>query len=104
MLASRQEQVKNLAKVRTFIAEDSGKVVHDVLFFQVELVFLDIAHGLLMHDILKLLWVFDSILEAHETPESMQDKSVLFVRERCSPRAQLTVFEPAVRWNEAVAW
>jgi hypothetical protein len=49
--------------------ENSIKVIHKIFLFKVNLIFGDGTKSVSLHYLIQLLWVFNSILFAHQAPE-----------------------------------
>jgi len=65
----REEEVEEFPEVRTWMPENSIKVIHKIFLFKVNLIFGDGTKSVSLHYLIQLLWIFNSILFAHQATE-----------------------------------
>jgi len=65
----REEEVEEFPEVRTWMPENSVKVIHEIFLFKVNLIFRDGTKSLSLHYLIQMLLIFNSILSAHQAPE-----------------------------------
>jgi len=65
----REEEVEEFPEVRTWMPENSVKVIHEIFLFKVNLIFRDGTKSLSLHYLIQMLLIFNSIFFAHQAPE-----------------------------------